>query len=214
MNTKSLLIQAENLEKLFSIYFFLALTGIISGLWEYFLIQKILSWEGDFSSNISVLTIFQTVISILRGLTSLFLAFYFIKWLFHSMRSLEKNKEVYYLNNSSSSAIWSWFIPVLNLFQPYQIVRENFETWKNLAFGKKNISSVIVSWWWFFFIFTIAADFFGIGILEGIQSSNLEKYSGNPWPFFIPGLIEVVAILLSRSMMKKFAIFYEAIVGE
>jgi hypothetical protein len=214
MNANSLFIQAKNLEKLFSIYFFLSLTGIISGLWEYFLIQKILTWDGDFSTNISVLSISQTVISILRGLTSLFLAFYFIKWLFYSTRNLEKNKEVYYLTNSSASAIWSWFIPVLNLFQPYQIVRENFEIWKNLSLPTEKISSSLVSWWWFFFIFTIAADLFGIGIFEGIQSPDLDKYSGNPWPFFVPGLVEIVAILLSRSMMKRFTNFYETIVGE
>lgn len=213
MTSEKLKTHSTNLILLFTIYAVFSIAAMLSGLREYALIQKILFWEGDFSSETANLSIIQSILNILRGLTSLFLAFYFIRWLWFSTLSLEKNPAVFYLNYRPGAAIWSWFIPVINLILPFQVVRDNYEAWENISSSNSGNSSAVVLWWWIVFILSMIAGFFETGIMGGINSLQLEKYSGNPWPFFIPGLMELMAILITIRMMKKFKKFYELTIG-
>jgi hypothetical protein len=93
-------------------------------------------------------------------------------------------------------------------------MRENYETWRSISQEENNAGSAAVLFWWLLFLITIIADYFGIGILEGINSSDLSKYDGNPWPFFIPGVIEIAAIIASLNLLCYFRRFYQPSVGE
>lgn len=211
IKTENLILQADNVIKLFLLYFILSLLSLILELREYFLIQKILEFDADFSIIVATLTVSQTIVNILRGLCSLFIAFYFIRWFYLSYILVKQQKDIYFLNYSASSTIWSWFVPVLNLLYPFLIMRESYETWKNLYTNKEDYSSRPVLLWWLLFISAIIADYFGLGMLEGINSNNLMQYSSNPWPFFVPGIIEMSAILASVIMMKKFKKFHQLV---
>ncbi|MFW5644348.1 MAG: DUF4328 domain-containing protein [Bacteroidota bacterium] len=211
MKMKKLMSEADDTAKLFYLYLIFTLGKTISYLWEYALIQKILSHEGNFESAVTGLTVFQSILSILQALTVLFIIFYFLRWFYHSHLMLEQDENIYYLNHKSNSAIWSWFVPVINLILPYLVMRENYETWKELKNPRSKKPDNIVFFWWILFISSIVAGAFGIGVLEGINSPNLEKYINNPWPFFLPGLIEMVAISATLKMLKNFKKFY---VGE
>ena len=87
-------------------------------------------------------------------------------------------------------------------------MRENYETWRELKTESRKRPDNIVISWWILFIASTLAGFFGIGIFDGINSSNLEKYINNPWPFFLPGLIEIAAISLTIKMLKNFKKIY------
>lgn len=208
MKTEKLIREADDTARLFYLYLIFTLGKVIASIWEYALIQKILSYEGNFESSVTGLTVFQTIISILQGLTGLFIIFYFLRWFYHSHLLLEEDKSIYYLNHQSNSAIWSWFVPVINLILPYLVMRENYETWRELKTESRKRPDNIVISWWILFIASTLAGFFGIGIFDGINSSNLEKYINNPWPFFLPGLIEIAAISLTIKMLKNFKKFY------
>ena len=208
MKTEKLIREADDTARLFYLYLIFTLGKVIASIWEYALIQKILSYEGNFESSVTGLTVFQTIISILQGLTGLFIIFYFLRWFYHSHLLLEEDKSIYYLNHQSNSAIWSWFVPVINLILPYLVMRENYETWRELKTESRKRPDNIVISWWILFIASTLAGFFGIGIFDGINSSNLEKYINNPWPFFLPGLIEIAAISLTIKMLKNFKKIY------
>lgn len=208
MNTEKLIREADDTAKLFYLYLIFTLCKVSADLWEYALIQKILSYEGNFESSITSLTVFQTIVSILQGLTSLFIIYYFIRWFYHSHLALQENEKIYYLNHKSASAIWSWFVPAINLILPFLVMRENYETWRDLNIEKNNRSDNMVLSWWILFISTTVAGYFGIGLFEGINSPDLEKYNSNPWPFFLPGIIELLATIITIRMLKKFKKFY------
>ncbi len=208
MKTEKLIREADDTTKLFYLYLIFTLGKVIANLWEYALIQKILSYEGNFESSVTGLTVFQTIISILQGLTGLFIIFYFIRWFYHSHLILQEDENIYYLNHNSSSAIWSWFVPVINLILPYLIMRENYETWRELKTDSSNRPDNTVISWWIILISSTVAGYFGIGVFEGINSPNLEKYINNPWPFFLPGIIEIAAISVTIKMLENFKRFY------
>jgi hypothetical protein len=214
MKINELIQHAENTIRLFQIYIVFSLAATLTGIWEYFLINRILTYDAEFLNAQTTLTVVQSIISILRGLNSIFIAFYFIRWFYFSYRFLYDQDDIYYLNYKPSATIWSWFVPVINLLYPFLVMRENYETWRSISQEESSKGSSVVLFWWLLFLITIIADYFGIGILEGINSSDLLKYDGNPWPFFIPGIIEVAAIIASLKLLSKFRKFYQPSVGE
>ena len=78
------------------------------------------------------------IISILIFVSRVFLVFYFLRWFFLAYSYLKSREELYYLTYSPSSTIWSWFVPVLNLFMPFLIMREIDESFQVLLREEKN----------------------------------------------------------------------------
>jgi len=99
----------------------------------------------------------------------------FIKWFRRAYFNLEASGVI--IDNSESTAAWAWFVPIYNLFAPYQIMKELWvKTQKTYIKDPKPINNLI-SWWWGVWIFNFIVD----GQLDGIGGSlfgdNLETIS-------------------------------------
>ncbi len=103
-------------------------------------------------------------------------------------------------NKKSNLAIWSWFIPVYNLFKPVQIM---FEIWNQST--QKTITSsanvfqrngkIIITTWWFLYLIT---NFFGRLFIH-IHANSTQKDLGIQrlqWMQFIDFIQLIEAILL------------------
>jgi hypothetical protein len=62
------------------------------------------------------------------------------------------HQKVNYLSYSDGWAIGCWFVPILNLYRPYKMMKELFEETKKLLEKKVNVNfdftANLIEWWW------------------------------------------------------------------
>ncbi len=68
------------------------------------------------------------ILTVLRILTRIFIIFYFLRWSYRMYTYLKSREEFYYLSHSPSWTVWAWIVPVMNLFYPYLIMRDIYES--------------------------------------------------------------------------------------
>ena len=181
-------------------------------VWQYFIYSKynfdplLESWEFypegydeptfDFALGITSIIYFVVyIICIVR----------FIKW----FRRAYFNIEAAGLNidKSESTAAWSWFVPIYNLFAPYQIMKEVWlKTQKAYTENIKPINDLIGLWWGTWVIASIIE-----GQIDGIGPSLLE---GDLEGVAILGIISSAVIVLSNylviEVVEKVSVFEKA----
>tara|TARA_B100001758_G_scaffold105202_1_gene90076 strand:+ start:95 stop:754 length:660 start_codon:yes stop_codon:yes gene_type:complete len=126
----------------------------------------------------------------------------FIKW----FRRAYFNIEAAGLNidNSESTAAWAWFVPIYNLFAPYQIMKEIWvKTQKTYTENIKPINNLIILWWvtW---ITSSILDNLTDGIGSSPISNNLELVS-------IFSIVSVMIMIFSNylviEVVKQVSVF-------
>jgi hypothetical protein len=110
----------------------------------------------------------QSIIAILFAILYLFSMVFFIQW----FRRAYFNQEIKFKSMASSNG-WvsgAWFVPIMNLFKPFQLMQEIYENAESYLLDKKLIDEKksrksIIGWWWGLWI--------GTGVLSRISSSFL-----------------------------------------
>lgn len=81
----------------------------------------------------------------------------FIQWFRRAYFNL--HTRVNHLSHSDGWAAGSWFVPVINLYRPYQIMKELYQETKKLLLTKLNINEKLSTsslvWWWTLWIISI-----------------------------------------------------------
>lgn len=110
------------------------------------------------------LSVIYTILYIISGIT-------FIQWFRRAYFNLHVKS-----SNLSWSEGWasgSWFVPILNLFVPYQIMTELYEETDSLLakrspYYSRRITTGLVNWWWALWILDVVFGLVStIGILAG-----------------------------------------------
>jgi hypothetical protein len=110
----------------------------------------------------------QSIIAILFAILYLFSVVFFIQW----FRRAYFNQEIKFKSMASTNG-WvsgAWFVPIMNLFKPFQLMQEIYENAESYLLDKKLIDEKksrksIIGWWWGLWI--------GTGVLSRISSSFL-----------------------------------------
>jgi len=129
----------------------------------------------------------------------------FIKW----FRRAYFNIEAAGLNidNSESAAAWSWFIPIYNLFAPYQIMKEVWvKTQKAYTENIKPVNNLITMWWGTWVVSNIIE-----GQIDGIGASLLGE---NVEAVAVMSIISSAVLILSNylviEVVEKVSVFEKA----
>ncbi len=117
--------------------------------------------------NKSVWYIFQSLFWLFQLPLYIFTIVFFLIWLHRAYNNLYPLKAP----NIEYSATWAvgyWFIPILNLFRPYQVVREvwresdpDFDPELNFLSNTVGSSAYIGAWWAFWIITNIVSNIAG-----------------------------------------------------
>lgn len=102
------------------------------------------------------------MLSLLEQLLRIFAAVFFLVWLFRIYKNLGPLKADY-LEHSPGWAVGYWFIPILNLFKPYQIVQEawresdpDFDPELNFLSRHSGTNPMILGWWLLYIVSNIS----------------------------------------------------------
>lgn len=156
-NTK----RAQHLIAVFWSFMGLHFLGIISSYFELDLLLKL--QKGIYISDEAITSndTRQFVIGIIQLGLYITTIVVFLNWFRRAYGNLHRLKMK--TRYSESMAIWSFFIPILYLFYPYQIMKEIWtKTQKAItrldASYTVNTKSYLIGFWWALFIITIFVD--------------------------------------------------------
>ena len=143
--------RAQNAIILIWIVLGLEVVSLISAYFQYELLQKIANGETVSEAAAFANDTREQILSILYLIAYIASAITFILWFRRAYFNL--HQKINYLAYSEGWAVGSWFVPFINLYRPYQIMKEMFTETKELITNKKEnvfLSSSInlLGWWW------------------------------------------------------------------
>lgn len=143
--------RAKNAITLIWIVLALDIVSLISGYLQYNLLQTVAN-GGDISmETVNANDTREQIIGILYLIVFIVSAVTFIQWFRRAYYNL--HLKVNYLSHTEGWAAGSWFVPFVNLYRPYQIMKELYQetndllTKKQLSFNQ-NLSTNFLGLWW------------------------------------------------------------------
>lgn len=148
----------------------------------------------------------QTAISVLFLIAFITSAVTFILWFRRAYYNL--HQRVNYIEHSEGWAAGSWFVPFVNWFRPYQIMKELYvETEK---FLRKNDSSystttktTTVNWWWTIWIISTIIDRISFNISQ--KAETLEEFNTSTIWSIISSLVTILSAILAIKVIKEYS---------
>ena len=143
--------RAKNAITLIWVILGLEFISIISGFFQYELIN-IVANGGDISNqSADANDNREQIIAIIYMIAYIISAVTFIQWFRRAYYNL--HQKVSHLSYSEGWAAGAWFVPILNLFRPYQIMKELYSETKKILLKNglntsERFSSNLVGLWW------------------------------------------------------------------
>jgi hypothetical protein len=143
--------RAKNAITLIWIVLALEIISLISGYFQYDLLQTVAN-GGEISTETAtandtreqMIGIIYLIAYVISGIT-------FIQWFRRAYFNL--HLRVNHLSQTEGWAAGSWFVPIVSLFRPYQIMKELYQETKELLVKKglsinENFATASLGWWW------------------------------------------------------------------
>lgn len=182
----------------------------ISGFFQYNLLQNLsagieVSDEAINANDLreGAIGVLYLVVIIISGVT-------FIRWFRRAYFNL--HTQVSYLEHAEGWAAGAWFVPIINLFRPYNIMRELYDETDELLEKKVEgyttmLRSTVVGWWWFFWITSslLSNASYRLSMhAESIEAfSNVTILGMASNVFGIPAALLVVKVIKDYSNMES-----------
>ncbi|MEN8122771.1 MAG: DUF4328 domain-containing protein [Bacteroidota bacterium] len=183
----------------------LNLIAVLSGYFEFELLERIRDAEMFTEQEASVNDLRQGVIGILQTVLSITSIVLFLNWFRRAYGNLHRigtNN----LEHNETMAIWSFVIPIVSLFRPYKIAKEIAVEYGNRLSGinsnyKSSINFSIIGLWWTFFLI---ANYIGQFAFKSVlKDDTIEQMIASTQAYMISDFIDIPAALLTLLMIKQ-----------
>jgi hypothetical protein len=186
------------------IIFFLEIISFISGYLQYDLLTN--AANGIFISDeeIEASNKRELVIGLFYSVAGIFSYVTFIQWFRRAYYNL--HQKVTYLSYKESMALVSWFIPFVNLYRPFQIMRELYIETKDLLEKRgRNVDlslQTLPFWWTLWIVSNIMSQF----LFHFSRNSNtLDELFNLTTTGMILNLIGISLALITIRVIKNYA---------
>lgn len=191
--------------KVFWVIVVLAIIALIFDFIQLDLLQKLQNAEDVSDTRIDLNDISQRTIGIVTLIITIASIVLFLNWYRRAYENLQRLN--IRTNHTGTHAVWSFFIPILNLFRPYSIVREILiETRKKLVIlPTEHLSSpktAIIGFWWAAFLIS---GFVGrIAFKVSLRAEDtIEGLTTTTYIFMVSEITDIIAAALAIVMIKQ-----------
>jgi hypothetical protein len=136
----------------------LLVLSLVSAWWIYYDYQLLIAYYAGKAENydLQANNVFRFIFVIFYGTVWAGAGIAFIGWLslVYQNLKLSNAKQAY----NEHWAIWSWFVPFMNLLVPYQILHESHKKLQLLRHETVLKTLPSLDFWWVFFIISFAVD--------------------------------------------------------
>lgn len=176
--------------------------------YEYNSIKRIAQGEEFLEESKLIFEIIDYSTLIISSILALICAIFFILWFRRAYYNL--SQLVLNVSYSDGWAAGAWFVPIVNLFRPYKIMKELYEKTESL-FIKKNIkfesdfkSNSVLIWW----IFWIASYITGNIVYHFEKSDNysIEDLQNILIFYTIENVFTIIAAVFAIKVIKNYAL--------
>lgn len=152
-----------------------AIIALMSSTFKYKLLTAIN--EGDIYTEgiLQSTDLREQIISIAQIIIAIVSAVYFIMWFRRAYFNLSQKSP--FLSFTDATAVWGWFVPLFNLYKPYQMMKEMFvqtaDLFKHYDINpRQSLRTGILGLWWFLWI--VSKIFTQIDMRTSLHSQTLD----------------------------------------
>ncbi|HEU4882870.1 MAG TPA: DUF4328 domain-containing protein [Longimicrobium sp.] len=174
---------------------------IASGLISLSLYQSLLAGEPVTDDRIAAIDTANVILGVGSLVVTVGTGVAFIRWLLQARRNavaLGAGELVH----SRHTAVWSWFIPIIDLFLPYQVVKEIWQASAPAPEPEGGVPGVLRAWWGFWVAATVLAQL-GFRMNWGLgENSDWADYSDVERVMLAAAVPSIVAAVLAMRVVR------------
>ncbi len=196
--------RAKNAITLIWIILAIEIISFISGYFQYELLETI-AHGGDVSTETaSANDTREQLVGLTYFIAYLISAITFIQWFRRAYFNL--HQKVANLSLTEGWAAGSWFVPIVSLYRPYQIMKELYQETKKLL-NKKGITSGITTsalgWWWTLWIIN---NIIGQFVFRySLQAESVEELTTSTIASMISNIAGIPLALITIKVIKDYS---------
>jgi hypothetical protein len=182
------------------------LVAVLSGLAEYSLLVR-LETEDVPISELDASDLSQLIVAVVQTIIFIVAAFFFIRWLHHAYRNL-RPLGAGDLRYATATAVWSWFVPILNLWRPKQVIND---VWRasdadepaDQSEGKwwgRQTPLLYGAWW---LVFVVLNFLYNAAFRLDLRAEALEELQTASLVTIVADSISVLGALLALAVVRQ-----------
>ena len=184
----------------------LEVISLLSDFLQYDLIQNVMSGGSVSDSDATMNDLRQQIIGIVYFIVYIISGITFIMWFRRAYFNL--HQKVSYLSRSEGMAAGAWFIPILNWFVPYKIMKELYvETSRLLSKENENRNvylntSYIVIWWTLWIISSLISQFI---FRFTMDAQSLDELKFSTEASMIGSFVGILLAIITIKVVKDYS---------
>lgn len=184
----------------------LDLIDAIFGYMKYQLLQTVAYEDSLNEEEVSISDVLDALLGLLYLVVFIISIVVFIRWFRRAYYNLHLKTE--YLKYSEGWAAGAWFVPVLSLFRPYEIMKELYvETDRILVersenYNSKNNNTVIGFWWALWIISSFIGNFI---FRSSLDDQTINDMINDAQVNIVLSLIGIPLGLLAIKLVKDYS---------
>ena len=198
--------RAKNAIILIWIVLALEIISLVSGYFQYDLLQTVAN-GGEISTETATANdLREQMIGIIYLIAYVISTVTFIQWFRRAYFNL--HQKVTYLAYTEGWAAGSWFVPIVNLYRPYQIMKELYQETKALFIKKgidvnSNFTTNALGWWWTLWIInSIIGQFV---FRYSMKAETIDELTISTVASMIGNILGIPLALITVKVIKDYA---------
>jgi hypothetical protein len=198
--------RAKNAITLIWIVLALEIISLISGYFQYELLQNAANGADISTETANANDTREQIIGILYMIAMIISAVTFIQWFRRAYYNL--HLKVNYLSHSEGWAAGSWFVPIVSLYRPYQIMKELYQETKELLTKKEisfnqNFTTNSLGLWWTLWIID---NFLGQFVFRySMKADTIDELTISTVASMISNIVGIPLAFLAIKVIKDYS---------
>ena len=197
--------RAKNAITLIWIVLALEIVSLISGYFQYDLLQTAANGGEISTETANANDTREQIIGIVYLIAFVISAVTFIQWFRRAYFNL--HLRVNHLSQTEGWAAGSWFVPIVSLYRPYQIMKELYQETKALltknGLNNENISTSSLGWWWTLWVIS---SFLGQFVFRySMKAESIDELTISTVASMIENVVGIPLALITIKVIKDYA---------
>lgn len=197
--------RAKNAMVILWILLGMEIISLISHYLQYDLLQRVANGAQVKSIEASANDVRELIVSIIYAITYIVFLVMFIQWFRRAYYNLQI--KVPHLLFTDGWAAGSWFVPILNFYRPFQIMREihteTIELFEQKGVSNAKISTSYLGWWWFLWITSGLIGRISSNI--SMDSESIRELTNSTMVEMISNVVSIPLILLFLKIVSDYS---------
>jgi len=199
--------RAKNAITLIWIVLAVEIISLISGYFQYDLLQTVANGGEILTETATANDTREQMIGIIYLIVYFISAVTFIQWFRRAYFNL--HQKVAYLAHTEGWAAGGWFVPIVSLYRPFQIMKELYQETKELLIKKginvnSNFTTSSLGWWWTLWIInTIIGQFV---FRYSMKAESIDEVTISTVASVIGNIAGIPLALITVKVIKDYSI--------